>query len=136
MTSQAVITNDFTAPDQVTATIAPMQFDTAAASGWTPTTTTSPPASISSITISLMEPGSSYAYSLPASPRAWTSSVSFGGPGSGSAFGAALVSLFGNVTVSNPASITVDGNVKINGTLQGTGLTAPGVHHPAARRRY
>ncbi len=123
VTSQAVINNDFTAPDQVTATIAPQQFDTAAALGWTATTTTSPPASISNITISLMEPGSSYAYTLPASPRAWTSSVSFGAV-PGSAF--ALVSLFGNVTVSNPASITVDGNVKINGTLQGTGLTAPG----------
>ena len=47
-----------------------------------------------------------------------------------SASGAALVSL-GNVTVSNTAHITVDGNVDIDGTLTGTAHRTR-VHHHAA----
>jgi prepilin-type N-terminal cleavage/methylation domain-containing protein len=122
MTSQVPITNDLTSPSQVTVSIAPASFQTAAAAGWTPTSTST--ASISHVTISLMEPGSEYAYSLQASPRVWDSSAS---GDSGPASGAALVSL-GNVTVSNTANITVDGNVDINGTLTGTGLTAAPGH--------
>jgi hypothetical protein len=105
---QAVITNDLTSPTQVTATVAPAQFESVAATGWTPTTQTN--ASISNVTISLMEPGSDYAYTLPASPRTQS--------------GAALVSL-GNVTLSNTANIAVNGNVSFKGTLSGQ-LTASG----------
>ncbi len=81
--SQLVITNDVTSPDQVTGTIAPAQFNSAAAQGWTATTTTTD--NISVVSISVTEPGSGYTYSLQATPRVWTSQVSGdAAPGMGS----------------------------------------------------
>ena len=71
-----------------------------------------------SVTISLTEPGSNYAYTLQASPRSQS--------------GVALLSL-GNASVQNGATITVDGNVDVNGTITDPGappgLTATGGKH-------
>ena len=75
--------------------------------------------SISAINLSVTEPGSSYIYSLHASPRAW-STAQIGPAPSGSPYAAALVSLT-NLSVSGSASITVNGNANIGGATNVSG---------------